>query len=388
MSLWLRKLHTRDLVQPLPRPVVLPERLSTDAIALSGICRASTCTRSTVSPAALQRCWPERFFLTLRAEWSPPCQRITRSSALSSTRTTISSISVRTIRLRVSGATPALDQARSRSAPSVISRRCEINSGRSGQSLQLGLQIAHDRQPVVPSLFQLGGDEAIIGIDGIILAARPPYLVASLLQRQFDLAAFVFVRTAARSPRGECRLDTERLQALGERRRAGNILAHPGWDQGECPVGLYHDQMVLAGEALAVLDLHHLPGPKMERIEDQNLERRTPGIVTLSRPATARAIWRSSRTAGACSSPAPPTSSRSINLTKSLRATINAAIIVLPRHRILILIVARLLSSLSRYTCCSSCRARRQSQIAIGNSDCHCWISDPVSGRRQIHLSN
>jgi hypothetical protein len=36
--------------------------------------------------------------------------------------------------------------------------------------------------------------------------------------------------------------------------------------------------------------------------------------------------------------------------TKSLRATINAAIIALPRHRILILIVARLSSSLSRYS--------------------------------------
>jgi hypothetical protein len=47
--------------------------------------------------------------------------------------------------------------------------------------------------------------------------------------------------------------------------------------------------MVLAGEALAVLDLHHLPGPRMERIEDQNLERRTPGIVTLSRPGSAKA---------------------------------------------------------------------------------------------------
>src|SRR6266481_5403698 len=67
--------------------------------------------------------------------------------------------------------------------------------------------------------------------------------------------------------------------------RASNFLAHPGRDQGECPVGLHHDQMVLAGEALAVLDLHHLPGPRMERIEDQNLERRTPGIVTLSRSA-------------------------------------------------------------------------------------------------------
>ena len=46
--------------------------------------------------------------------------------------------------------------------------------------------------------------------------------------------------------------------------------------------------MVLAGEALAVRDLHHLPSPRMERIEDQNLERRTPGIVTLSRPGTGK----------------------------------------------------------------------------------------------------
>jgi hypothetical protein len=46
--------------------------------------------------------------------------------------------------------------------------------------------------------------------------------------------------------------------------------------------------MVLAGEAFAVLDLHHPPGPRMERIEDQNLERRTPGIVTLSRLGLAK----------------------------------------------------------------------------------------------------
>src|ERR1700675_4248508 len=47
--------------------------------------------------------------------------------------------------------------------------------------------------------------------------------------------------------------------------------------------------MVLAGDALAVLDLHHLPSPRRERIEDQNHERRTPSIVTLPRPAPARA---------------------------------------------------------------------------------------------------
>jgi hypothetical protein len=47
--------------------------------------------------------------------------------------------------------------------------------------------------------------------------------------------------------------------------------------------------MVLASEPLAVLDLHHMPGPWMKRIEDPYLERRTPGIVTLLRPASARA---------------------------------------------------------------------------------------------------
>jgi hypothetical protein len=41
--------------------------------------------------------------------------------------------------------------------------------------------------------------------------------------------------------------------------------------------------MVLAGEAFAVFDPHHLPSPRMEWIKDQNLKRRTPGIVTLSR---------------------------------------------------------------------------------------------------------
>jgi hypothetical protein len=50
--------------------------------------------------------------------------------------------------------------------------------------------------------------------------------------------------------------------------------------------------MVLAGKASAVLDLHHLPGPRMERIADQNLKHRTPGIVTLSRSASAKRICR------------------------------------------------------------------------------------------------
>ena len=46
--------------------------------------------------------------------------------------------------------------------------------------------------------------------------------------------------------------------------------------------------MILAGKSLVVLDLHQLASPRMERIEDQNLERRTPGIVTLSRQGSGK----------------------------------------------------------------------------------------------------
>ena len=50
--------------------------------------------------------------------------------------------------------------------------------------------------------------------------------------------------------------------------------------------------MILAGKALAVYDLHYLPGPRMERIEDPHLEGRTPGIVTLPRRIRPIATWR------------------------------------------------------------------------------------------------
>jgi hypothetical protein len=73
---------------------------------------------------------------------------------------------------------------------------------------------------------------------------------------------------------------------LRERRSAGLFLAHPRWDQRERVIGLHDDEVILAGEPLAVHHLHHLPRPRMERIPDRHLERRTPGIVTLPRAAS------------------------------------------------------------------------------------------------------
>src|ERR1700686_3999436 len=136
------------------------------------------------------------------------------------------------------------------------------------------------------------------GISGVLRSS------SNRLRCKWHLGCTIPSFTRGRCPalRGDKRIDSRaqldepsdsQPRACCERCGASNILAHPGRDQGECPVGLHHDQMVLAGEALAVLDLHHLPGPRMERIEDQNLERRTPGIVTLSRPAPAKPTWQS-----------------------------------------------------------------------------------------------
>jgi hypothetical protein len=64
--------------------------------------------------------------------------------------------------------------------------------------------------------------------------------------------------------------------------RAGHCLRHPGRDQSERPVWLNHAQVILACESPLKHDRHHLAASRMKRIVDPDLERRTPGIVTLS----------------------------------------------------------------------------------------------------------
>ena len=224
--------HPR-LCPAVAAPRLLAGAIEHQAIALSGICDASTRTRSTTSAAALQRCCPMRFFFTLSAEWSPPCQRITRSSAFSSTRTTISSIRVRTMRFFVSLATPGLFHARSRSAPGTsqslpIDRAQPAGRGEPSVRFKLGLDGAHFRQPLVPSLLEFARDETVVGVDGVILASRPSGFVARLLERQLDLPALVpMSRDGAlperQAPPRERYLD--RLETLQGRRVArGRVL--------------------------------------------------------------------------------------------------------------------------------------------------------------------
>ena len=73
--------------------------------------------------------------------------------------------------------------------------------------------------------------------------------------------------------------------------------------------------MLDTGMALGADRRNGLTATRMKRIEDPNFNRRKPGSMTLLRPAPARVTWRQrsaspwSKTAGACCSPEPPTSS-------------------------------------------------------------------------------
>ena len=107
---------------------------------------------------------------------------------------------------------PAVDRRRASSA--ARNRPAEFCRGRRRQPFQRGLQIADDGQPLVPSPLQLGGNEAVVGIDGIILTPRMADLVAGLLERQLHLPPLVLAGAAAHRLCRECGLDSERLQAL------------------------------------------------------------------------------------------------------------------------------------------------------------------------------
>ena len=63
-------------------------------------------------------------------------------------------------------------------------------------------------------MLQFGRDEAVVGIDGIVLPPRTGGLVARLLEGEFDLAPLLDSLDAARLHGADRRLDAERLQTL------------------------------------------------------------------------------------------------------------------------------------------------------------------------------
>ncbi len=67
--------------------------------------------------------------------------------------------------------------------------------------------------PQGPTL-QLAGYQPVFRVGYVVLALRPGGLVASLLQRQFELIPFFGALLAARFDHGQHRLDAQRLQSL------------------------------------------------------------------------------------------------------------------------------------------------------------------------------
>src|SRR5438067_13168689 len=93
---------------------------------------------------------------------------------------------------------------------------------------------------------------------------------------------------------------------------ASTCLGHPRRQQRQREIRLPDNEVRCAGVTPRTDYRDGFTAARVKRIEDPNLNRRTPGSMTLLRPAAARAILRrplasrSSKGAGACCSPAPP----------------------------------------------------------------------------------
>jgi hypothetical protein len=127
-------------------------------------CLASARTMSHTSSSLLHRCRPLRLRGAARRMWSPPCQWIRRSIRSSASVTTISAMTARRIRLRVSTVAPGCNQAASRIGaerhqPVLLGRGQRIGSV--GRHRRDPLFLATDLlQSVVPAALEFAGDKA------------------------------------------------------------------------------------------------------------------------------------------------------------------------------------------------------------------------------------
>ena len=94
------------------------------------------------------------------------------------------------------------------------------------QSVLLRLETLDDTETFVPALLQLGSDQAIIGVDSVVLPTRPARLIACLLDREFDLAPLPGLRHPGRLDRAKGRLHPERLNARDDFRHYRPVDTH------------------------------------------------------------------------------------------------------------------------------------------------------------------
>jgi hypothetical protein len=94
------------------------------------------------------------------------------------------------------------------------------------EAVELHLQIAQSYQFIVPTPLQLAGNQAIVGIDSVILAASPGGLLLGLLDSVLNLLALVALSLIVHPHCGKRRLYPERLQPVKDFLRGGSIDPH------------------------------------------------------------------------------------------------------------------------------------------------------------------
>ena len=134
------------------------------------------------------------------------------------------------IRLRVAGVAPGLCQARL-DVGAEREQALALGLGERGlwarrQRVPLLFERADGEQALIPALLQLGGDQAVIGVDRVVLPPRPSGLVAGLLDRQLDLTPLLRILGAPRFHGADRRLDAERLKALDHLGADGAVDPH------------------------------------------------------------------------------------------------------------------------------------------------------------------
>jgi hypothetical protein len=92
--------------------------------------------------------------------------------------------------------------------------------------VELHLQIAQLHQLLVPTPLKLTGNQAIVGINGVVLTACPGGLVLGLLDGILDLLALVALALIVSLHGGKRGLDTERLQPVKDFLCDGSIDPH------------------------------------------------------------------------------------------------------------------------------------------------------------------
>ena len=129
----------------------------------------------------------------------------------------------------------ALSRKNSLFAGSVLAQGHQLGTivGRKGWRLlglaevvELHLQIAQLCQLLVPTPLQLAGNQAIVRIDGVVLAACPSGFVLCLLDSVLDLLALVALALIVGLHRGKRGLDPERLESVEGFLRDGSIDPH------------------------------------------------------------------------------------------------------------------------------------------------------------------